>query len=269
MAELKERFPVLQQHGIGDTTFFADLVQIVPPVFLFGIHEILKRIPDWQDLPVDLADIFDELGDSDIFVTNVEPSPQVAATSLADGMKTALATARPAAGWGNKFGAPLEKFCSKGKEARIDDVRFNRLKGVVTRWKNRFDSLSEYPDDDAEITLAGEGAFKIKLPTKPFLKTVSNALDSLHDMMETHRANLELCAKIEADVAACTPLVTYRTQAGSKAAAAVVTGVLNRTSIADRDKTDANRWLAQARNRANASNWKGAFESLCLAYAAI
>jgi hypothetical protein len=51
MAELKDRFPALQQHGLGDTRLFADLVNILPPIALFGLHEILKLIPDCRICP--------------------------------------------------------------------------------------------------------------------------------------------------------------------------------------------------------------------------
>jgi hypothetical protein len=268
MAELKDRFPVLNQHGLGDTTFFAELVGIVPPIVLFGLHEILKRIPDWQDLPVDLADIFDEIGDSEAFSTTVEPSPQVVAAALHDSMKFALATNRSATGLGKAF-TPTEKFCLTNTEARIDDVRFNKLKGLVYRWKNRFDSFSEYPKEDAEIILAGEGLGGFKIPTKPFLKTVSNALDSLHDMMETHRDNLAQCTKVEEDLAACAPLAEYRTQAGSKKAYFVFAGILNRKSLAELDKTNANNYASQARTKYNAGKYKESYMSLCSAYAAL
>jgi hypothetical protein len=272
MAELKDRFPVLEQHGLGDTTFFADLVKIMPPFVLFGIHEILKRVPDWKDLPVDLADIFDEIGDDEMFSTTIEPSPRLAAAAIAGDMKAPQANTRIAASPGiGKASTPLDRFCSRGKEALIDNVRFNRLKSFVTRWKNRFDSYSEYGPDDATISLLGEGLGNVELPKKPFLKTISNALDSLHDMMETHRDNLEECAKIEEDIAECKPKVIYRTEVGVRKAFWVMQGVMARTSTKESamDRFTASSRLSRARNSYNSSLWRDAYSEICAAYKAL
>jgi hypothetical protein len=38
----------------------------------------------------------------------------------------------------------------------------------------------------------------------------------VHDMMERHQTNLDLCAKVEADLADRAPLAEYRTQAGAR-----------------------------------------------------
>jgi len=263
MAELKDRFPVLQQHGLGDTDFFAELVKIVPPFALFGLHEILKRIPDWQDLPVDLADVFDEIGDSEAFSTLIQAS-----TQASTGVKTALATTAAAPGLGKALN-DFETFCSKGKEALIDDVRFNRLKGQMTRWKNRFDSSSEWVPEEANVVLVGMGIGNIKMPAKPFFKTVSNALDSVHDMMETYRNNLDLCAQVEADLAARAPLVQYRSQAGFRKAYFVFQGVLNRSSLNSLDKTNANSLRDLAKKKYSEGKWKDAYGFLCDAYAAL
>ena len=264
MAELKDRFPVIQEAGLGDTTLLADMVKILPPFVLFGIHEFLNRIPGWQDLPVELADIYDEIGDAEAFSTVRDSSAQFAAASIASDRKAAQA-----AGWG-KFETPLERFCSRGKEPRVnsDNVRFNRVQALLNQFKFHFDTASEFPDDKADFTLAGFGT-SIKIPTKAFLKLISNTVDAVRDLHGTYRANLAECAAIEADLAGNVKLVKYRTKEGSRQAAAVVQGVLNRPSLAAVDKRNANAWLSQARQKANASDWKGAYNALCEAYNAI
>jgi hypothetical protein len=89
-----------------------------------------------------LADIFDEVGDAEVFSTEHE-SAQLAAASVARGMKTANAAASAAApGFSlNKQNTDFEKFCSKGKEGPTDEVTSIRLRGILYRWKNRFDSF--------------------------------------------------------------------------------------------------------------------------------
>ena len=264
MSELKDRFPVVQEAGLGDTTLFADMVKILPPFVLFGIHEFLNRIPGWQDLPVVLADIFDEIDDAEAFSTVRDSSAQVTTASVTSGMKTVQA-----AGWG-KFETPLEKFCVKGKEPNVkgDNVRFHRVQAILNQFKIHFDTASEFPDDKADFTLGGFGT-SIKIPTKAFLKLISNTVDAVRDLHATHRANLAECAAIEADVADCVPLVKYRTRAGSREAAAVVQGVLNRSSLAEVNKKAANGLLTQAKQWALISDWKAAYSLLCQAYDAI
>ena len=263
MAELKDRFPLLQRDGLADTDFFPELVNVAPPFVLFGVYEILQRIPDWQDLPVDLADIFDEIGDPEAFSTTVQASAQAS-----PGTKTALATIAGPPGLGKTLDE-FEAFCSRGKEPLVDDVKFNKWKGVVTRWKNRLDSASEYPPESATISLVGMGLGNLKLPLKPFLKTVSNALDSVHDMMESYRDNLELCARIEADLAAGAPLVQYRSPAGVRKAYFVFQGILNRSSLGSLDKTNASNLRDQARRKYNEGKFREAYGLLCDAYAAL
>ncbi|MGH8798664.1 MAG: hypothetical protein ACREX7_00350 [Casimicrobiaceae bacterium] len=264
VASLKDRFPVIEQNGLGDTTLFADATDILPPFVLFGLYEILSRTPDWQELPTDLVDLFDEIGDPEVFSVDMAPP---ASAAVASGKARALrASGSP------YFGSPMtpaDTFCSKGKEPLVDDVRLNRLKGLLTRWKNRFDSLSEYPPDEAMLDLAGEGGGALKIPTKPFLKTVSNAIDSIVNMTDTYRANLDTCQKIETDVAQSAPLVEYRTMAGNRKAYWVVVGVMNRSSLIGTDKTTAKSLLAQAGKDYAASDWKRAYADICAAYSAL
>jgi hypothetical protein len=267
MAELKDRFPVLEQHGLGDTAFFAELVKILPPVILFGAHEILQRIPGWQDLPVDLADVFDEIGDPEVFSTE-QASAQLAAASVARGMKTASAASLPLTSLGKPVD-DFEKFCNRGVEAVADEVALVRLKGIVYRWKNRFDSYSEYFKDDDPLTFLGQSFPSIKYPGKPFLHTVSNALDSLHDMMEAHRDKLGACAKVEQDISACTTLVEYRTPRGARQAYFVMSGVLKRATLASVDQTNAKRALDKAKQKYNAGRYSEVYAYVCQSYVAL
>lgn len=278
MAELKDRYPVLNQHGLGDTSFFPNVVNTLPPFILFGLHEMLRLVPDWKDLPVDLADIYDEIGDPEAFSIDPGASAQVAAASIAGPTKHAQAMDRKTlAGLGTlpsfkNNDASFDVFCSKGKEPRIDAVDLNRLKGSLFRWKNRFDSWSEYAPDNAEATLAGEGAGAFKPPSGPFLKTVSNAIDSILNQVDTYKANLEACAKIEADVAArAAGALVYRTEEGVRKAYWVVYGIVKRTSNRDAKLNIGmgNYYLTKARASYGQEKWKEAYGHICDAYAAL
>ena len=88
-------------------------------------------------------------------------------------------------------------------------------------------------------------------------------------MMETHRANLELCAKVEADLAVCAPLVQYRTAIGVRRAYYVFVGILNRSSVGVLEKTNANAYLSAAKAKYNQSRFRESYGFLCQAYAAL
>jgi hypothetical protein len=261
IADLKQRFPVIEQHGLGDTPVFADATDILPPFVLFGLYEILQHVPDWQDLPADLAQIFDEIGDPEVFSSG-GLSAQAAVASARTGINAvAHGTAY--------FGPPktrADRFCSQGKEPLVDDVRINEMKSVLVRWKNRFDSFSEYPPDEAMVSLVGEGGGAVKIPLGAIFTTVSNIIDSIGNAVETYRADLEVCKKIETDVAQCTPLVEYRTPKGNVTAYWVVAGVMNRASLIGSDKTTAISYLNQAGAEYHNSNWRQAYADICKAY---
>jgi hypothetical protein len=210
---------------------------------------------------VDLADFFDEIGDPEVFSVGIPPSPQVAVVSV---------KARSLPGFGPTI-SPAEDFCSKGKEPLLDPVRSNHLKALLFRWKNRFDSFSEYPPDEANISLVGEGGGAVKIPAKAFLKSVSNAIDSILNLADTYRANLDVCKRIETDVAQCTPLAEYRTSAGTRMAYWVVYGIVNRRSTADAklNTTAAKQQLDEAAFYYGSSNWKQTYTQICRAYAAL
>ena len=81
MADLKSKFPQVERQGLGDGHHLAEIIDRVPPLVLFGIYELLRLVPDWQNTPQNLADLFDEIGDTEAF--SAEPlgaSPAVAPT---------------------------------------------------------------------------------------------------------------------------------------------------------------------------------------------
>ena len=111
----------------------------------------------------------------------------------------------------------------------------------------------------------------MKIPTKAFLKSVSNVIDSILNLADTYRVNLDACKRIETDVAQCTLLPEYRTPAGVRMACRVVYGIVNRKSTADakRNTTAAQQQLDEAGSYYGISNWKQTYTQICLAYAAL
>ena len=261
VADLKTRFPQIEKHGLGDGTILVDVIEHLPPLALFGIHEALQRVPDWQDVPQNLADLYDEIDDPDAFSLEL-PAPSAA--TLASAMTR---IAGPAGGQG-AFGAAGTKtdvFCSKGKQPKWDTVRLNRLKAFFALIKGIFDTASEYAPDWYPVTVAGEGA-AVPIPLKGVFKGVADAVDSIVATVDAHRANLGVCKQIETDVAQCTKLLEYRTPAGNKKAYWVVKGIIH----AQGDFSPAaDALLTEAGGFHRRFLWQQAYQKICDAYAAV
>jgi hypothetical protein len=261
MADLKSRFPQIAKHGLADGTLLVDIIDHLPPLALFGLYEIFQRIPDWQDVPQNLADLYDEIGDPEAF------SSELPGASPATAASVARVTVK-AGGGQDSFGPPGTKtdtFCSNGKQPKVDTVRLNRLKASFSALKNMLNGVSEYVPDKRTVVIAGEGTDAPNY-LKPTLKLIANVIETIFAFVDAHRANLDACKKIETDVAQCTPLLEYRTSAGNKKAYWVVKGIIqaqgNFSPKADSLLVDAGSFHKNYR-------WQDAYKRICDAYAAI
>jgi hypothetical protein len=261
MADLKQRYEVIDRLGLGDGTFLANLADEMPPFVLFGLHEIFQRMPGWQDIPLDLADVFDEIGDPDAFAVD---------SGIAFGV-TAGTRARAAAVSAQAATEPetaTDKFCTKLAKRTVDQVKVNRMKAFVFLLKSVFDAASEYPPEDANLSLIGEGAGSLKIPLKPFLVTVKVTIEVIQNFVETWRANVGVCRAIEVDLAGCTKLAEYRTSpAGNDKAYFLVKAVITGLDDQGVDVAVAKELLKKAENARDNSNWHKSFDRLCEAYA--
>jgi hypothetical protein len=263
VADLRDRFPHIDRHGLGDGTLFIDIIDHLPPLALFSLYEILQRVPNWQDIPQNMADLYDEIGDPDVFSLELPGTSHAAAESVAS-----VTLKAASAGGQGTFGAPVAKtdvFCSKGKQPKVDPVRMNRLKGFFSMLKSVLDGASEWMPDKKTIVAAGEGT-DFKMPTQATLKTVAGIIEVVFGFVDAHRANLDLCKKIESDIAARTPLFEYRTAAGNKKAYWVVKGIIKaQGNFAPK----AESLLDEAGNLHRNYRWVDAYNKICDAYAAI
>jgi hypothetical protein len=257
MADLKRRFPQIEQHGLGDGTIMVDVIDHLPPLALFGLYEVLDRVPDWQDTPRNLADLYDEVGDPDAF--SAEPLGSAARFAVLP------ASTRPGQAYFGPSQARLDSFCGTGKQLRSDPVRLNRVRAGWTWVANMLDGTSEFAPETVDVTLAGEGG-SIPVPVKGLMKTVGKVIESIFASVDTHRANIALCTQIESDVASCTPLVKYRTAAGNAKAYWAVKGVIAAQSQA---QPDAETLLDDAGLMYRQRKWQRAYGKICEAYAAI
>jgi hypothetical protein len=270
IADLKDRFPVLAQQGLGDT-YFADATDILPPFVLFGLYEILQRIPDWQSLPDDLADLSDELGDAQIFAVSLKASPRAAPAHLVRRLTLCVGQ-----GCFGPAETPAKEFCSNGYQPLVDPVRLNELKARIYAWKDLFDALNAGAPPGLVVDVAGEGGGDFPDPAKALFKDISDALDVILNAVATHQSNLAVCRAVETDVSQRAPLIDYRTDAGVTMAYWVVKGIWTRRAndpvivVTQGDQlAQANKLLDQAGTLYGNSQDQSAFGKICDAYAAI
>jgi hypothetical protein len=264
MAELRTRFAQIDRNGLGDGQLLANLVDILPPVALFGLYEIFQRVPDWQAIPLDLSDLHDEMGDPDAFSSeSAEPSAAVVAPS-----QTRSTSRGGSSGGQGTFGSPetrTDAFCAKGKQPKMDNVRLNRVKAGFFWTKSAFGAISEYAPEFKDVTLAGEGT-SVHLPLRAMLKSVPAAIESIFASVDAYRANLGECKKIETDVAQRAPMLEYRSAVGNKKAYWVVRGIIDAQGIFS---PQAESLLAEAGNLHRNYSWQAAYLKICDAYAAL
>jgi len=261
-ADLRNRFPQIEQNGFGDGEVAADAIDHMPPLVLFGVYEIMQRVPNWQDVPANLADLADEIGDPDAFSLELPGGNLAAAATLAT---SRALSASPL------FEPPLTKtdiFCSKGKQPRWDTVRLNRLKAFFVLIKGIFDDGSEYAPDWYPIEVVGEGA-AIPVPLKGVFKGVADGIDAILAAVDAHRSNLGVCRQIETDVAQRVDLVEYRTAGGVRKAYWAVYGVLRAQLANGADEATATGRMTAAASLIRASRWYDAYHKICDAYAAL
>jgi hypothetical protein len=268
MADLKSRFPQIEKHGLGDGTVMIDIIDYLPPIALFGVYQIFQHVPDWQDIPQNLADVYDEIADPDAFSLEAPGATATTAASAAT-MASAAKTARTAGlgifqGYGiAKHGT--EDFCLKHGQGRKDPVKGNRLKAFLTHAKNLAEAIAEYLPEEKTIGAAGETT-SVKIPLQAMVKSVAGAIDSIGSQLETYYSNLDECKKIETDVAACNKLIEYRTDDGNRMAYWVVVGIVNAQPAL---QSAAATSLTLAGTNYSSSRYQNAYQNICDAYAAM
>jgi hypothetical protein len=259
MAALKTRFPQIEKQGLGDGSLLVDLVDHAPPLVLFGLNEILERVPDWRNMPQNLSDLYDEIDDPDAF------SAELPGASNA---KVAILTVKANGGGQAAFGAAGTKtdvFCSKGKQPNMDPVRLNRLKATFVAIKDALSGIADNMENNVTVTVAGTSA---SVPNRPkrLLTVAAQSIDAIFAAVDAHRANLDVCKKIETDIAGRTQLLEYRTSAGNKKAYWVVKGIIEAQG---NFSPKADGLLTEAGNLHRNYAWQAAYNKICDAYAEI
>jgi hypothetical protein len=265
-ASLADRLPMLARAGAADGSRFATIVDRTPPFLLFFVHEALERVPDWEHVPGDLAEIVDEVGDPDAFA--VEWRPSRARAAEADGEARAAA----------------DTFCAR-KADRVADPTFDKV--ALNRWKAALTSLklvvaafAEFVPDTVGGAVLGEGLSDVKLPVQAIVKAIASAVEASGVLLDTFQANLDVCRgrlaavqarrdAVESDLATCTSLNVYRTAAGNDEAHAVLSAVLETASANGQSLTAAQSAVRIVDSYRRRKQWSLAYKFMCKAYARI
>lgn len=197
IAALAPWLPQIANSGLGHGQLIVDLIDHTPPLLLFGPYEILSRIPDWQNLPTELTDLVNLVGDPDAFSVDTSQLGAAAAKSVAT--TKAWPPAQPLSS-NTKLGNTAQ-FCRNHNRTRpLDPVLLNRVRHVLFLAKAAFDDVSEFAPEDKTLVVGGEGT-SVMMPTKGLFVTVATVVDAINDALDTYRANLDVCKQIETDVA--------------------------------------------------------------------
>lgn len=212
---LKTQFPALRRAGLQSSGAIEAAIMNTPPFVLYAMYRAQESIPDWQKLPSDLKDIYDELDDPEIFELDLDSPAAAADTRASSPARISGPSAYPDP-------TPTEKFCDAradrldgidpdGRRIGADQVRVNRIILTVTLltdiWKF---ALDQVPDDvDIGVSLVGEGG-TLGIPSAVFtwyFKIVPLASESILKAIEVHHKNLELCRsryqEVEGRLASC------------------------------------------------------------------
>ena len=266
-ASLSAKLPMLRKAGIGDGTRLANAIDVTPPFLLFFLHEALEHVEDWQLIPSDLADLYDEVGDPDAFASDWRPS-----------------RSRRAPGGGEETRSAADTFCAEKadrvQDPRLDKVALNRWKGGLTTAKLVVAAFAEFMPDTMGGSVLGEGLSDVKIPIQAIVKAIASAVEVSGVLLDTFQSNLDFCRsriaaaeqharEIETDLANCTPFNLYRTSSGSDEAYARLSDVLATAEAGGQDTATARSVVRIVDNYRRREQWKLAYKFMCKAYARI
>jgi hypothetical protein len=264
LAALTDRFPMLERAGVGDGSRLQDIVDRTPPFLLYFLHEAMDKIPDWEFIPSDLAQIFDEVGDPDAFTSDWRPSHSSGSQA---GLKRATML---------KAGA-ADAFCSNKKghvfSPLVDKVQLNRWKAGLTATKLVVGGFAEFLPDEIGVEVAGEGVCNLKIPPAPWMKAIASAVEATSVFLDTFQANLEFCRArndaIENHLAGRVKLAKYRTEVGNDAAYELLSTLIDKAELNNQSVASARSALRIAQDYRNVRKWGQAFDYMATAYSRI
>lgn len=205
MSLLPVEIEAVQKFGLRDASFAQKIINVMPPIILFSLSERLKRIPDWQMIPSDINDIYNEIDDPKVFSLSLrdqESSPAASASAVANqGLTKTQAFCRTRA----------DRLDGDQIFDGVDPLRLNRINTFLVFLEAILSSVANVQPDDIDIfgALIGEGAGGgLPNPLRSLLFAADAETKIITQAIATHRANIGLCTdryhQIEDRIASCT-----------------------------------------------------------------
>lgn len=270
-ADLSDQLPMLRNAGLGDGSRLSRAIDVTPPFLLFFLHEALHEVADWQFIPLDLADLYDEVGDPDAFASDWRPA-RVRRTDRRASEPGALA--RSAA----------DTFCAnkadRVRDPSLDKVQLNRWKAALTSTKLVVGAFAEFMPDTIGGSVLGEGLTDVKIPIQAIVKAIASAVEVSGVLLDTFQANLDVCRSrlateeqraqdIETDLAECIPRNVYRTSGGNDDAYTRLSAVLTTAEAGGQPTGSARAAVRTVDKHRHRGQWSLAYKFMCKAYARI
>lgn len=260
-AEMREMFPIIDRIGL-DGGRAIDTINIAPAVVLFAIHETLGRTEEWKKIPVNLRDLFDEIGDRQVFSSFLDPFSEEPSTNavIANNMLFER--------------TPTQRFCDRHAsrlERQIDPVRLNRLKLYVDFVKAFPDSMNSILSPTVGLSLVGEGSDSLlPNPVSGMFKVMVTVIETTQRAVQTFRDNLQICRdrrrELELQLAQCIELVDFVKPTKRDEVYELVVDIVNKAEEELVPVSNARKSLARAEAHRDNARWKEAYVSLCDAY---
>lgn len=255
-------FPIFDKAGLGDGSRAVNIVNNTPPIILFGLYEALSKAPDWQEAPMNLQSIFDEIGDPDMFSLRLQEEQTGVTASIGTFTRGLSDT------------TPTQRFCSRWEKRvdnELDPIRVNRIEYFVFYIRQILDLIATLTSETVGGTIAGEGSETVlPNPLKAQAKAMTVSFDTIQKAIQTFRDNLGVCRsnrrEIELDVAQCRELVDYILPTKRDAVYFLVETKIESAEEASVPVVAARQWLTAAEKNRNKGRWKLAYLSLCEAY---
>lgn len=263
VSALSDHFPAVEKLGLNDGMFAEEVIEVLPPFVLFGFKEVMDRVAGWEDIPIDLLDVFDEIDDPEAFsISFFEPATATRQSATSASLASAGSSAS-------------DRFCGSriGRVKAWDPVRLNRIKSAGFALKTAVDVWSEFAPDKFGASLIGEGVYGIPLFAKPIVKAIKGVIEVIQFQVETYRQNLGICRdrlreseaklrEIETHLVSCAQFAGYKQKAGNDEVYAFVAEKFEEFGR----PREADRYLTAARHARTYQQWSMAYRNLCLSY---
>ena len=263
---LNQKFPAFEKAGLNDKDLVAKAILATPPFMLYALYRGMKNIPDWESLPKDLAEIYDEIDDPEVFLMGWKDS---ISSSISNSTKTQRFCARRA----DKFDGTGRG--RNGNRDGWDQIRINRITLFLTLVADVWSfGLDQVPDDiDIGVSLVGEGG-TLGIPSVVFtwmFKIVPIAMNSVLKATDVHHKNIDLCKsrfeEVEGRLSRCgyfAEFVLDETARGEYYN--LVDRRFEMADVAGISHSKSDRFMSTSQTKLAAGQYDQAYENLCSAY---